>query len=374
MILTGEPPSPFNPPPGCAFHPRCPLAFERCRRETAAAREESGAGRRVLGGRGMSETYDYIVVGAGSAGCLLANRLSADPRNSRAAARGGRARQLDLAAHSRRLSLRDRRQALGLALSHPAGKGPQRPRHRLSPRPRHRRLLRDQRHDLHARPGRRLRRLAPARAGGLGLGRRAALFPAPRGSSRRQARAAWRGRRMAGRAPAHLLGNPRRRARRGGGGRHPQDRRLQSRRQRRLRLFRGQPAARPARQRRQGVPEARAVAQEPEARHRRAGAPAADRERPRRRASNMPATDMSRARAREARSSWPPARSARRICWSFPAIGRPDALARIGRAVLHAIAGRRREPAGPSAIAHDLPHRGRAHAQRRIPVACSSAR
>jgi len=31
IILSGELPSPFNPPPGCPFHPRCPLAFDRCR-------------------------------------------------------------------------------------------------------------------------------------------------------------------------------------------------------------------------------------------------------------------------------------------------------------------------------------------------------
>ena len=33
IILTGEPPSPINPPPGCYFHPRCPYAFEPCNRQ-----------------------------------------------------------------------------------------------------------------------------------------------------------------------------------------------------------------------------------------------------------------------------------------------------------------------------------------------------
>ena len=33
IMLTGELPSPMNPPAGCAFNPRCPLAFDRCRRE-----------------------------------------------------------------------------------------------------------------------------------------------------------------------------------------------------------------------------------------------------------------------------------------------------------------------------------------------------
>jgi len=30
-VLAGDPPSPINPPVGCAFHPRCPYAIERCK-------------------------------------------------------------------------------------------------------------------------------------------------------------------------------------------------------------------------------------------------------------------------------------------------------------------------------------------------------
>lgn len=36
--LPGEVPSPRNPPPGCAFHPRCPLGDDRCRAEEPAER------------------------------------------------------------------------------------------------------------------------------------------------------------------------------------------------------------------------------------------------------------------------------------------------------------------------------------------------
>jgi peptide/nickel transport system ATP-binding protein len=39
--LEGEIPSPANPPPGCKFHTRCPLAEERCRTEVPQWRELS---------------------------------------------------------------------------------------------------------------------------------------------------------------------------------------------------------------------------------------------------------------------------------------------------------------------------------------------
>ncbi|TGV05648.1 dipeptide ABC transporter ATP-binding protein [Alcaligenaceae bacterium 429] len=41
--VAGEVPNPLNPPSGCTFHPRCPLANERCKREAPAlVRYEGG--------------------------------------------------------------------------------------------------------------------------------------------------------------------------------------------------------------------------------------------------------------------------------------------------------------------------------------------
>jgi oligopeptide transport system ATP-binding protein len=39
--LRGEPPSPSDPPPGCKFHPRCPLANQLCREQHPPLREIS---------------------------------------------------------------------------------------------------------------------------------------------------------------------------------------------------------------------------------------------------------------------------------------------------------------------------------------------
>ena len=46
IILTGDVPSPLHPPSGCRFHPRCPLAFDRCSLEEPR-QVDIGDGHRV---------------------------------------------------------------------------------------------------------------------------------------------------------------------------------------------------------------------------------------------------------------------------------------------------------------------------------------
>jgi peptide/nickel transport system ATP-binding protein len=42
IVVAGEPPNPINPPSGCHFHVRCPLATERCKHEAPPLDERSG--------------------------------------------------------------------------------------------------------------------------------------------------------------------------------------------------------------------------------------------------------------------------------------------------------------------------------------------
>ena len=42
LLLSGDLPSPIDPPSGCRFHTRCPYATDRCRAEAPRLREVAG--------------------------------------------------------------------------------------------------------------------------------------------------------------------------------------------------------------------------------------------------------------------------------------------------------------------------------------------
>jgi len=42
VVLQGDVPSPMNPPPGCAFHTRCPVAMDHCKTEVPPLRDAGG--------------------------------------------------------------------------------------------------------------------------------------------------------------------------------------------------------------------------------------------------------------------------------------------------------------------------------------------
>jgi peptide/nickel transport system ATP-binding protein len=73
VVLSGPPPDPQNPPSGCPFHPRCPLAIDRCGMEVPQERE-------ITPGRFAACHRADDVVAAASTGDLLATHARSDDR------------------------------------------------------------------------------------------------------------------------------------------------------------------------------------------------------------------------------------------------------------------------------------------------------
>ena len=268
----------------------------------------------------------------------------------RAAARGGRRRTAHLWIHmplGYGKLFTDRQ--VQLALQDRAGAGTRRPPDHPAARQGARRIELDQRPALHARPGRGLRPLAPARQCRLELRRCAAVFPQGRGSASAarttctapagRSRSPMSASRIRCAKPSSMPRSrpafrattistaPTRKAR--------AISRLTTRERAALRRPRSAISSRRA-----GARNLTVVAERAGDAH-----PVRGPARGRRRISARAARRTPRAPT--ARSSSPAARSTRRSCCSFPASARPSCCARIGIRGDRRHAGRRRRPAGP---------------------------